>query len=263
MSGQTQNNSQDIFNFENLGDLVRTVGDCIDGKTNIKLDTNLLSNLTRDLTANIQSSVNETIKKHTEHLSNNGEEVPNTVPKESHNSKPDDSGPKATVFTHTSTFTTNLNNNVNANTNSDKGNDVIKTNTKVRDNDTGLLLPNTLEFTVNNDDPVFRVYKFVIPNVFKNDYIRVELSKQVKNRLAIHFISNTDVETEFCRHMCYKFYIKDVTEINLKSAESYSDEEYVYVKFLKYTDNANNKYKNVKVIHTVNPKYHTFYTNCD
>ena len=63
--------------------------------------------------------------------------------------------------------------------------------------------------------------------------------------------------------MCYKFYLKDVTEINLKSAQSYSDDEFVYVKFLKYTDNTNNKYKNVKVIHTVNPKYHTFYTNCD
>ena len=263
MSGQTQNNSQDIFNFDNLGDLVRTVGDCIDGKTNIKLDTTLLSNLTRDLTANIQSSVNETIKKHAENLSKSEEKTQNTVPKEnndvkSNENKTDESAAKATVFTHTSTFTTNLNTN-----SSDKGNDVIKTNTKITDDETGLLLPNVLKYTVNNDDPVFRIYRFILPNLFQNDHIKVEISKQVKNRLAIHFISNTDVETDYCRHMCYKFYLKDVTEINLKSAQSYSDDEFVYVKFLKYTDNTNNKYKNVKVIHTVNPKYHTFYTNCD
>ena len=118
-----------------------------------------------------------------------------------------------------------------------------------------------MKFTVNDDDPVFRIYKFILPNLFKNDHIKVEISKTIKNRLAIHFINNTDIETEYCRHIYYKFYIKDVTEINLKSAESYSDEEFVYVKFLKYTDNSNNKYKNIKVIHTNNPKYHTFYTN--
>ena len=122
MSNAQQTTNQDIFNFDNLGDLVRTVGDCIDGKTNIKLDTNLLSNLTRDLTANIQTSVNETIKKHTEN-NKSGEQTDKTPT-----------------------------NNVNSNTN--HTNTDTETMSHTRDDESGLLLPDTLKFTINDDDPV-------------------------------------------------------------------------------------------------------------
>lgn len=283
MSNTQQNNNQDIFNFENLGDLVRTVGDCIDGKTNIKLDTNLLSNLTRDLTTNIQSSVNETIKKHTENLSKSREDVPNnTESKENSNvvsneNKPENCVPKATVFTHTATFTTNTvnstdkskdtsNNTSNNTTNNTSNNDTTNTsNTNIMDDESGLFLPNILKFTVNDDDPVFRVYRFILPNIFKNDSIRVEINEQIKKRLGIHFINSTNIDTEFCRHISYRFNIDNVTQINLKSAVSYIDydNDYINVKFLKYSTNDIDNVKEIKVIHSVNPKNHAFYTNMD
>jgi hypothetical protein len=273
MSNTQQNTGPDIFNFENLGDLVRTVGDCIDGKTNIKIDTNLLSNLTRDLTANIQSSVNETIRKHTENLTKSEEQVSNnneskndnnTVPGESN--KPEESVPKATVFTHTSTFTTNTVNSSEKSNNNDTSNNNTSnndTNTNIMDDESGLFLPNTLKFTVNDDDPVFRVYRFILPNIFKNDSIRVEINEQIKKRLGIHFINNTNIDTEFCRHISYRFSIDNVTQINLKSAVSYVDydNDYINVKFLKYSTNDIDNVKEIKVIHSVNPKNHAFYTN--
>ena len=260
MSNAQQNTSQDIFNFDNLGDLVRTVGDCIDGKTNIKIDTNLLSNLTKDLTANIQSSVNETIRKHTENLSKSSEEVPNTVPKqtndvESNENKPDKTVPKATVFTHTSTFTTNTVNGCDkSNDNGTSNTNTSNTNTNIMDDESGLFLPNVLKYTVNNDEPLFRIYRFILPNIFKNDSIRVEINEQVKKRLGIHFINNTNIDAEFSRHISYRFHIDDVTQINLKSVVSYIDydNEYIYVKFLKYNTNKIDNIKEIKVIYSVN-----------
>ena len=224
MSNAQQTTNQDIFNFDNLGDLVRTVGDCIDGKTNIKLDTNLLSNLTRDLTANIQTSVNETIKKHTENLTKSGEQTDKTPT-----------------------------NNVNSNTNHTNTQDT-ETMSHTRDDESGLLLPDTLKFTINDDDPVFRIYRFILPNIFTNDTIRVEINEQIKNRLGIHFINNSNIDAEFCRHISYRFHLNDVTQINLKSVVSYIDydNEYILVKFLKYNSNNIDNIKEIKVVHTVN-----------
>jgi hypothetical protein len=255
---------QDIFNFENLGDLVRSVGDCIDGKSQIKFDATVISNLTKDLTENIQSSVNETLKKHTENMMNN--QASQDTNSSTQNANSDKQDNIKTDFpaseTNSKLVDTDDNNlqNVEKEYSTKYMTDTIN---RFSEND----IPKTLTYQIvdQEQDTQFLTYRFDIPLGLRDNYIKVEISNQVKNRLGIHFIDNkfdTSNDYETSKHMCYKFYIENVNKILLKSAQSYSDESHVYVKFLK-SSNSDKKFKPVAVLYNQVPRYQTYYTHVD
>jgi hypothetical protein len=262
---------QEIFNFENLGDLVRSVGDCIDGKSQIKFDATVISNLTKDLTENIQSSVNATLKKHTENMMNNqttndadsGTQNANSSTQNINSAKQDNIKSDIPVSeTNSKLVDTDDNNsqNVEKEYSTKYMTDTIN---RFSEND----IPKTLTYQIvdQDQDTQFLTYKFDIPLSLKDNYIKVEISNQVKNRLAIHFIDNKFDNSnthETSRHMCYRFYIENVNKILLKSAQSYSDESHVYVKFLK-SSNSDKKFKPVAVLYNQVPRYQTYYTHVD
>ena len=262
---------QEIFNFENLGDLVRSVGDCIDGKSQIKFDATVISNLTKDLTENIQSSVNATLKKHTENMMNNqatnntdsGTQNANSGTQNANSDKQDNiktDFPESEV--NSKLVDTDDNNSQNV-----KKEYSTKYMTDTINNFSENNIPKTLTYQIvdQDQDTQFLTYKFDIPLSLRDNYIKVEVSNQVKNRLAIHFIDNKFDNSnthETSRHMCYRFYIENVNKILLKSAQSYSDDSHVYVKFLK-SSNSDKGFKPVAVLFNQIPRYQTYYTNVD
>ena len=255
---------QEIFNFENLGDLVRSVGDCIDGKSQIKFDPTVISNLTKDLTENIQSSVNATLKKHTENMMNN--QASHDANSNTQNANSDKQDNIKTDFPESEANSKLVDTDDNNLQNVEKEYStkyMTDTINNFSEND----IPKTLTYQIvdQDKDTQFLTYKFDIPLSLRDNYIKVEVSNQVKNRLAIHFIDNmfdTSNNHETSRHMCYRFYIENVNKILLKSAQSYSDDSHVYVKFLK-SSNSDKKFKPVAVLFNQIPRYQTYYTNVD
>lgn len=255
---------QEIFNFENLGDLVRSVGDCIDGKSQIKFDATVISNLTKDLTENIQSSVNETLKKHTENMmSNQSTKDADSSTQNVNSVKQDNSKSDIPASSTNSKLVNNDDNNLQNVEKEYSTKYMTDTINNFSEND----IPKTLTYQIvdQDQDTQFLTYKFDIPLSLKDNYIKVEISNQVKNRLAIHFIDNkfdNSNNHETSRHMCYRFYIENVNKILLKSVQSYSDESHVYVKFLK-SSNSDKKFKPVAILFNQMPRYQTYYTHVD